>query len=562
MARIVKTEVKQRISALMTTNFIDGSFSEYLLNEGDEVESLRYVENQEVKTISGKIIAINYICNKVTYNSEANPKDYFTDDVRLTRICIDSSEHYYSDIKYVDPKEIVEFSNGENVTSVHVTPKPIIDMTMTYSDDHVEEESLEVGDILKDCIIMTSPGMKDIVGDFKIAAFGYSNNKTLNKITINNMYLVSQTPKVKNTVVKFTSLVDFTEVKNVKVKDTSSLADIATALEDHTEIAVSLAVDVNIPIRDDGKITTLSVPAGKTLNVDLAGHKITTQAYAFYVNGGVLNISDSTGTGKIVTTIPNKAYPAVMVATGGTCNMDSGIIDTSKANVQSQEDVNWMYGVVCSGDGVFNMTGGKLITGSASGISITNGTASGAGAQFTISGDAEITAIDCAAVYLADNKSVTIKNNAVINGGIVARMGVISVEDKAKVIGIKDLEHYRSLGELVTVSGVDACPGGITALTGVYNSALGNDMTINVSKSAYVESTFGNAIEIAQINTKYDQRVDINIDSLDSLHESYKVYTHDELATLATECGKTLGPETNVTDLVIKVDNQIVYPEN
>ena len=42
--------------------------------------------------------------------------------------------------------------------------------------------------------------------------------------------------------------------------------------------------------------------------------------------------------------------------------------------------------------------------------------------------------------------------------------------------------------------------------------------------------------------------------------EPWRVYSHDELAALATEGGKTLGAETHTTDLKITIGDEIVYP--
>ncbi len=557
MARVVDIDVTKNVVALMRTSFSNGSFEDYVIKAGDTVKGLRYVENEEVKSVTGRITAVRCSCQKVTKVDVNKPVDAFDKDVKIVDIMVDASSEYQSQIITIPAREIVEFEGVIDVTSVHVYGHAIVDMDITYSDDTVEHQSLETGDYLEDVTIMTSPGKPDITGNFKVAAFEYKAKSNYPDIT--GVYLVGESEGAGNHLVKFDKFVKFVEVPKVEISVTDSLASIAAALNLNDEVSVCLGVDVNIPLREDGKISTVMINEGKTVDLDLSGHNLDVLAYAFYVNGGTLNISDSSGNGAINCSMPDAAYPAVFVANGGTCNMFSGTIDTTHIDT-STGSVNWMYGVVCSGDGVFNMSGGEMIIGAAAGISITNGTASGEGAKFIIGGDSVITSKECAGVYLADNKEVVIKDNAIINGGIVARLGNITVTDNARVVAQTNQDVIIEPGVLACMSGVEAVAAGILALTGVYNSALGNDCNIVIDKNATVTSAYGNAVEIALVNTKFDQKATVDANSARNLRSNWKVWTHEELAEQATAAGKTLAPETNVTDLTITVAGKVVYP--
>lgn len=557
MARIVKNSDASIISCLIITKFKDGTESTRELKVDDVVENLRYIKNEEIVTISGRISAINTSITKVTSVDINDPKDYFDTDVTVKSIAIDSSEHYQSKITIVPAMEIIEDEGVVDVERMFVKAYAYETMQMTYSDETVVDQELEVGDVLVDTVIMTDPGKPDITGTFKILAWDYKSNNTIPEIT--GVYLRPITGG-KCVKAQFANFISFNEYNHADVTDTNSLSQITEQLNLADTVFAQLDVDVTIPKRDDGRITTTMIGEGKTLNLDLNGHEISCQAYAFYVNGGTLNISDSTNSGKIECTYAGAAYPAVYVASGGTCNMDGGLIDTT--NVDTSETYNWLYGVVCSGDGVFNMTGGKMKIGGAAGVSITNGTASGEGSRFIIGGDSEITSIGCAAVYLADNKSVTIKDNAVINGGIVVRMGDINIEDNAVINGHKPGED-EPLGEQVTFSGVMTHKAAILALTGVYGSELGNDLSINIADTAKINAYIDNGIDVAFVNTRYDQVavVDIaNESAINAVANPWNVYTHDELAEMATAAGKTLGPETNTTNLTVLVSGEVVYP--
>ena len=561
MARLIKTVEGQLVRCNIKTEFADGTYTIREIALNDIVEGLRYVENEQMKTVSGRVAAIKTICNSVTNVSMTNPKDYFAKDVMISALSIDASEQYHSDLVSVPGREIVENEGEVDVVKVSVSARPEVLLEMTYTDGTTVQQAVTVGDVLCNMVIKTSPGKSDITGNFHVAAFLYTSmNQNVN---ISGMYLTSLETG-KTICATFDNIIRFDEKPAANVTQSNSLSQLADALNENDEVFAFFDTDVTIPEREDGRITTLMINEGKTLTVDLSGHALNTQAYAFYINGGTLVLRDTTGAGKITAVVPDHAYPVIQVNAGGTCNMEGGIIDTTGVDTSDGKS-NWLYGVVCSGDGVFNMTGGKIITQDAAGISITNGTATGVGAQFNISGDAIITSNDCTAIYLADNKAVNISGNAVINGGVLMRMGNLDVSGKAIINGAPAGTDIYPLGKLVCESGCENHNAAILALTGCYGSDLGNDLNIRISELAQVRGYIDNAIDIATLNTKFDQNVSVdivgqvsNIKYVDSL---WNIYNHEQLAEMASEQGKTLPVEKTSTELTIKIGGSVVYPE-
>lgn len=560
MARLINNSVNPETAIKMVIHFEDGTSSEKLIRINDEVENLRYIENEELKEVSGIVDKIGTNVTKVTGVKPYKVEDYFAKDVAFRTITVDASEHFDSQLVSFPVREIVEDEGITNVTKIDFIPYPIVKMNMEYTDGSSNIVELVVGDVLSEFIGFNDK--KLIQGTYRIDAMYYTCPKSIPDIQ--GFYLVPF--EGGNAIkIKFEQIISFEKKTSAIVDDSTSLKAISEALaaSEDGEVFATLGVDVEIPPRTDGRITTTMIDSGKTLNLDLNGHKINTIAYALYVNGGELNISDSTGEGKIECTKLGAAYPGVFVAAGGTCNMDGGIIDTTAGGPGTEETPNWMYGVVCSGDGTFNMTGGEIVTQDAAGISITNGTASGAGAQFIIGGTAKITSKDCCAIYLADNKSVVVKDKAEINGGIVARMGDIRIEDNAKVNGFKADAEIYPLGKLVCESGCENANAPILALTGCYNSDLGNDMNIFIGKNAKVYGFIDDGIDIATINTKFDQTVTVEIENAKSIvapKNAWNIYNHATLAEMATEQGKTLPAETSTTTLTITIAGEGVYP--
>lgn len=561
MARLIRTIENQLVTCDVITHFADGTSSRKSLKVGDVVEGLRYIENKQLLSVSGRISSMIIECNNVTPISAANPVDNFGKDAKISSIIIDASTEYHSNVVTVNAREIVEDAGVLDVVKVDVIAVPSVTLEMSYTDGTTVQQAVIVGDVLGDMVIMTSPGKPDIEGDFRVAAFKYSKANKQGQITFTGMYLV---PLEGGECIYagFDSIIRFTEKNSTPVDTDDSLSEIANALSENDEVYAFIDTDVNIPLRDDGKITTLMIDSGKSLTVDLNGHNINTQAYAFYVNGGTLTIRDTTGEGRITASIPDKAYPAVYVASDGVCNMENGIIDTTRAELAEGQS-NWLYGVVCSGNGTFNMTGGQIITQDAAGISITNGTATGAGAQFDISGDAIITSNDCTAIYLADKKAVNISGKAKINGGILLRMGDLTVSENAVVNGVPGGADVYPLGTLATESGCETHSAAILAMTGCYGSDLGNDLNVKIKDKAKINSYIDNAIDVAMVDTNFNQIVNINIEKAANVkyaNKLWNVYLHDQLAEMATEQGKTLQPKMSDTTLTVIVDGTKVYP--
>jgi hypothetical protein len=222
-----------------------------------------------------------------------------------------------------------------------------------------------------------------------------------------------------------------------------------------------------------------------------------------------------------------------------------------------------MYGLVGSADSVFNIEG-DIHTDEAACVSITNGTAT-QGAEFNISGNAHLVSNQSSALYLADNKSITVSDNANIEGGAILRMGSLTLKDNAQIS--QNFEWLDSTADFLVSSGCAALPGTILVCSGCYQSKSGvNDCSVTVQDNATVSSANGEAIAVWKFDTLYDQKVDIVVEDSSKLtaaegFDKIKVYDHDELAAIATAGGKTMKPKAYETDLTITVDGTVVYPE-
>ena len=150
MARLVDLNITQNIGAKIIVRFSNGSINETILNVGDIVNGLRWVEDEEVKSITGRVSKIHTACLSTTKVNITNPKDYFTEDVRVSSIVVDYSTEYESKLITVNAKEIVEFEGQTGVVKVDVIPYPTVNMEFIYSDDTIVNNTVAIGDFIKD----------------------------------------------------------------------------------------------------------------------------------------------------------------------------------------------------------------------------------------------------------------------------------------------------------------------------------------------------------------------------------------------------------------------------
>ena len=350
------------------------------------------------------------------------------------------------------------------------------------------------------------------------------------------------------------------EVVDMVLASNSSLSEISKAFNDPAvvEVNAKLNNDIEIPTRSDGRISTTMINNGQTVNIDMNGKTINCDAYAVYVQpGGTVNF---TGEGTILTRNLN-TYGAIQ-NNGGTVNIGPGIvIDTTQAEVP-EGGHNWLYGIV-SKDGVINVEG-KIHTAEASCLAVTNGTMTGVGAQFVVEGDAVLKSDESAAIYLADNKGVLVKDNAEV-GPIVMRMGDLTVQDNAKVVN--DLTFQDDIPTfLVTYNGPACLPPAILLCAGCYKASGegSNDANIVIKDNATVSSTNGEAVSVWRFDSLYDQNVTVNIEDSSKLSakegsDAFKVYEYAELAEIATAGGKTMKPNNATSYIKATVDGEVVY---
>lgn len=296
MARKIKTTAKITKGMNLVTCFEDGNTSVYPIDPDQIVEQLRYVLNEEIAIVTGKVKSIGMtVKNPPTGNLD--------NDVTLTTLLMDASEKYNSRIVNVPINEIVEFDGEENVARMKYGPKIVVDLTMKYSNYQVNESSIEIGDTFDQVRILDPNNVgTDITGTFTIENFLYTTaNNTLNVIGV--VMKNVDDDKVYN--VKFDNILAMNELYTYDADNAEELAEILQNVASGDTVTISAVIDstaapiflngkedvkleVNSNVVADGTFNSGIRVANGSVEINGAGKFVNTNPYTGAANGHMI----------------------------------------------------------------------------------------------------------------------------------------------------------------------------------------------------------------------------------------------------------------------------------
>jgi hypothetical protein len=336
MARLVTKTVTPLLSAKVITRFSNGKDSEKELKKDDVVSGLRFIENESIVVVNGRVDAfdINNI-NKVFPKPGSSTTDTIPTDLIISSITVDESEEFKSKVTKVPSKEIVEDAGVVDVVKVDVESKLGVKIVSTYTDGTVDTDTIYPGDTLSDITILTQPGKPDITGSFDVVTLSYTTKD--DNITINGLVLRNETGTIyaaMNNIIKIADVEETVEVDAEELRE--MLSDVAS-IPNFTTLKLTEDVTFEEPA---------TIPEGKILTFDLSNAKITSDAVAFD-NAGTLTLVGNKDESKgIVANMPVKNEA------GGTVNINGAALEVTSADqVGGAAILN--FGTLNVTDGVF-----------------------------------------------------------------------------------------------------------------------------------------------------------------------------------------------------------------
>lgn len=176
MARIIETHLDPVLNVAINTIYANGNVSSSVFTKGDVIEGLRYAENGDIKTITGKLCKVNYTTKTVkrNYSSNETVKSYFAEDVTPVSISVDCSKEYESNIVTVPVKEILEFTaKGDEVARMMVSFNYGVHCVVELSDETSNEFTIREGSVYESLTYLDLEAGKDVTTAAKVVAISY-----------------------------------------------------------------------------------------------------------------------------------------------------------------------------------------------------------------------------------------------------------------------------------------------------------------------------------------------------------------------------------------------------
>lgn len=250
MARLVKSAYTPETSIVIQTIFANHT-DEVEYKIGDMITNLRYIENQEIKTVTGRLSAIHYNNLQVvrSYGSAETARSFFSYDVLPVSIEIDSSKEFESIVTTIPCNEIIENEGITDVVKMGTYMKYAVHFTSSLTDGETNDFVIWEGEDIRELVYMERG--KDVTVDARVVAFTY--DAVLNPIS---MVILA------NNAVKIIDLIAIKDIESI-VHVTDISGDVNAALASAENGVVSLSAGV--------VETALTLPASTTIRGNYAG---------------------------------------------------------------------------------------------------------------------------------------------------------------------------------------------------------------------------------------------------------------------------------------------------
>lgn len=186
MSCIVKTSTKTKIGMKIINYYVDKTTSSTSVFVDDTITDMKYIENSELKTATGRLSNIDVQFLKVS-------KDFdVADDAVIGDINIDASKAKQANVITIPSKEIVSYKAEEkDIQYVKATPVIVVDFKSFLSDGTSSAMTFTQGMKLFNVQIQRYNSV--VKGDFVVRSFMYKINYNYNKPVIYGMVLEGDT---------------------------------------------------------------------------------------------------------------------------------------------------------------------------------------------------------------------------------------------------------------------------------------------------------------------------------------------------------------------------------
>lgn len=248
MARIIETHLDPVLNVAINTIYVNGNVSSSMFTKGDVINGLRYAENGDIKTITGKLCKVNYTTKTVkrNYSSIETTKSYFSEDVTPVSISVDCSKEYESNIITVPVREILEFdAKGDEVARMMVSFNYGVQFVVELSDETSNEFTIREGSVYEALTYLDLETGKDVTTTAKVVAISYETGLSPKDVIIidNGVVKKLDVKLIKNAVGEVSPCVTDAVTVNTMIEAGASVINL-----DKGEVASPIKVTGDVTI--------------------------------------------------------------------------------------------------------------------------------------------------------------------------------------------------------------------------------------------------------------------------------------------------------------------------
>ena len=416
MSRPISTTILTTWGLEITNYTEEGPASVTELWPDDTVENFQYVVgkpnvDEEVVTIEqGRLVAATAQFGRITNKLHANLKSYFKEDASVASIVIDASEAMNADIRYIRPKDILDYpSAGDEVIRVGCEPLIKVAVAINMSDGTSVVTELQEGTEIEK-LTFVGKDLKVVGFPCTVGGFIFNKGKNPNQVDPVGIIVYDEDGVVTN--VAFKAIRSFSDGSTKAASTEDVAAAIAEAIENGEAYTIKLTEDIEA----DGT-TPLVFNGDATLNLN--GQTLTGNA----TNNGGIRAENGTLTvkgGEIVCKTPyDSSHSSGSLVAGEDAEV---IVEDITMDTVTDDPVNkGQFGIVTHANGKITVNGGNITTGWY--CVCGNGTTTNADAVVTINGG-KLTSVADFAIYQP------YAGTLIINGGeIIGGAGAISANN-------------------------------------------------------------------------------------------------------------------------------------
>ena len=261
MKKLVKTTTYVSIGAKVINYLASGGTEQIIINNGDVVTDLKYIDNEEVKTITGKVVDIGTIFYRES-TGRKNTNSLLTKDAKISSITIDASKKQEACVVQIPKDSLLDYGASEEVERVEWVPYIEATICPTLSDGSESEVTLKEGTVLVNPAAIDGIVYRNIEdGIYTVKSFLYKfvpNKKAISVVGVN---LVGE----KTYQLSFTDFLDMGS--EAVVADSSEFSSAFDSVEDGGALVTNAgevvdAVTINKSIIISGAQASISAATG------------------------------------------------------------------------------------------------------------------------------------------------------------------------------------------------------------------------------------------------------------------------------------------------------------